>query len=190
MRYLREEYGVLDGAFAGAFGGVVMAAGTAVLFPLAGLGGAWSFLNLASATIDQGWARYEGFHWLATPYGLFVHVLFCLSLGVLVTWASNRSFLWATVTGALVASGFWWLAHQTWLPLINPALYRAVPSGLLAAGHLALGLFVGIYLDARGRTVVKEVHPWGASRTAARRTSSSSKRRSAAARPSYSSSRA
>jgi hypothetical protein len=190
VRYLREEYGVLDGAFAGLFGGTLLAAGSVVIFPLARLGTPWSFINHVSATIDQGWARYEGFHWLATPYGLFVHVLFCLSLGVLISWASNRSFLWATVTGALVASGFWWLAHETWLPLINPALYRAVPSSLLAAGHLALGLFVGIYLDARGRTVVKEVHSWAASPTAAKRASSSSRRRSAAARPSYSSSRA
>ena len=190
MRYRREEYGVLDGAFAGVFGGLVIAAGSAVLFPLASLGSPWTFLNLASATVDQSWARHEGFHWLATPYGLFVHAAFCLSLGVLITWAANRTFLWATVTGALVASGFWWLAQETWLPLLNPAFYRAVPSILTTTGHLALGLFVGIYLDVRGRTVVKEVHAWAASPTAPRRTSSSSRRRSAAARPSYSSSRA
>ena len=189
MRYRREEYGVLDGAFAGLFGGMVLAAGTIVIFPLASLGGSWSFLNLVSATIDQGWARYEDFHWLATPYGLFVHAMFCLSLGVLVTWAANRTFLWATVSGALVATAFWWLAHETWMPLINPALYRAVPWLLLAAGHLALGLFVGIYLDVRGRTVVKEVHAWATSPTAPRRPSSASRRKYRSARPSYSPSR-
>ena len=190
MRHVRAEYGVLDGAFAGLFGSLCLAAGDFITLPIARAGSGWAYLNLAGATFDQAWARYETFHWLATPYGLFVHAVFCLSLGVLITWAANRSFLWATVTGALVASGFWWLAQETWLPLLNPVLYRAIPASLLATGHLALGLLVGIYLDVRGRTVVKEVHAWATSPTAIRRPSNSSRRRSRAARPSYSASRA
>jgi hypothetical protein len=189
VRHLRAEYGVLDGAAGGVGGGLAIAVGTLALFPAAALGGPWTFLNLASATIDQGWARHEAFHWLATPYGLLVHLLFCLCLGVVITWAANHSFLWATVTGALVASGFWWVAAETWLPLMNPALYRAVPPNMLAAGHLALGLLVGLYLDIRGRAIVKEVQLWAASPTEARRPSSSSKRRLRTARPSYSPSR-
>jgi hypothetical protein len=189
VRHQRAEYSVLDGAVGGVGASLAIAAGALPLFPAAGLGGPWAFLNLASATIDQGWARHEGFHWLATPYGLLVHVLFCLCLGVAITWAANRSFLWASLTGALVASAFWWVAAETWLPLLNPALYRAVPPNLLAAGHLALGLLVGLYLDIRGRTVFKEVRSWATSPTEARRPSSSSRRRSRSARPSYSPSR-
>jgi hypothetical protein len=189
VRHLRSEYGVLDGAVGGVLAGLAIATGSLALFPAAELGGPWAFLNLASATIDQAWSRYEAFHWLATPYGLFVHVMFCLCLGVVITWASNRSFLWATLTGGLVATGFWWVAAESWLPLLNPALYRAVPPNMLAAGHLALGLLVGFYLDVRGRTVVKEVQTWATSPTEARRPSSSSRRRSRSARPSYSPSR-
>jgi hypothetical protein len=154
VQELRAQYGVLNGAFAGVVGGLLVAGAAFTVFPAARLGGRWTFLNLAGATFDQGWARYDGFHWLATPYGLLVHIIFCLSLGVLITWASNRCFLWATLTGAFVAAGFWWLAQETWLPLLNPALFRAVPSSLMAAGHLTLGVLIGVYLDLSGRTVI------------------------------------
>jgi hypothetical protein len=190
VRYRRGRYGVLDGAIGGIAAGLFGAACAAVLFPGLGLGGPWLFLNLVGATVDQSWARFDGFHWLATPYGLAIHIAVSLSVGVVIAWAASRSSLWATVSGALVAAAFWAAAEHAWLPLVNPSLFRAAPPILMAAGHLAFGLIAGAYLDVRGRTVVKEVQAWAASPTVARRPRGLIRRRSRTAARTYSAGRA
>lgn len=161
MHIVRSDYSTLDGAVEGVIAGLRLAAGAAVTAPASELGSPWLPLNLIGAVLDQSWARFDGFHSLATPYGLFAHLIVSLRLGVLVAWASSRSILWATFTGGLVGGLFWLAAQTSWLPMVNPAHARAVPDELMLAGHLAFGFMVGAYLDVRGRTSVVDVRRAG-----------------------------
>ena len=144
--------GAIGGALAGAVGLGVLVAGSMIAgrepIVAANAIGAWLVRWLQTAdpsALDNVYAD-------ASIAGIASAILFGAAIGApLAAWIARYPDDHPIAWGAMAGIGLWALTRWILGPALDPILVRpdaAISGWTLAAGHVAYGLFIGVWLDA------------------------------------------